>query len=97
MAGIDGTRVGLSLNFIGALLLGVTAQFGTVAVLDGGIVLKGCWWWLNLLGWLLLGSGFVVQLAVAGKLPPRDERPSPPEPHKHLKAQDTRHGCDRPL
>ena len=89
MAGIDGTRVGLSLNFIGALLLGVTAQFGTVAVLDGGIVLKGCWWWLNLLGWFLLVSGFAVQWAVAGKLSPRDERPSPPDAHRHRTTEDT--------
>src|SRR5437667_12789495 len=97
MAGIDGTRVGLSLNFLGALLLGVTAQLGTVAVLDGGIVLKGCWWWLILLGWFLLVSGFAVQWAVAAKLSRRDERPSPTHAHRHRTTEGTGLAFGRPL
>jgi hypothetical protein len=56
-------KVGLLLNSIGAVLLGLSTQFGLGAGFGGKIVWKNSLWKsLNILGWLLLLIGFLVQL-----------------------------------
>ena len=59
-------NLGLLLNFVGSVLLGVSSQFGSAAGWGGVLVWKGAYWrWLNAFGWLLLALGFIMQLCAA--------------------------------
>jgi len=54
--------IGLILNFVGAVLLGVSSQFGSAAGWGGKLVWKGTLWHvLNGIGWFLLAFGFIIQ------------------------------------
>lgn len=65
---MNAVRNGLLLNFIGAVLLGVSSQFGLAAGLGGPIVWKACFWTImNILGWGLLAIGFLIQLMTLSK------------------------------
>ena len=60
---MDGAQIGLVLNFLGAALLGVSSQFGLATGYGGPIVWKKKYWrWTNILGWILLAVGFLIQL-----------------------------------
>jgi hypothetical protein len=55
--------IGLGINFIGAVLLGLSSQFGLAVGFGGPIVWKKTWWRAaNMLGWCLLALGFLMQL-----------------------------------
>lgn len=57
------TTIGLWLNFIGSLLLGVSTQFGSAAAWGGKMVWTANYWRLiNALGWLFLAIGFLMQI-----------------------------------
>jgi hypothetical protein len=59
---MDAAHVGLALNFVGAVLLGVSSQFGLAAGFGGPIVWKKTYWgWINVVGWSLLAIGFLIQ------------------------------------
>ena len=58
-------QIGLLLNFVGAVLLGLSSQFGIIGGgwFNGSIHLKNrIWKCFNILGWLLLAIGFLIQL-----------------------------------
>jgi len=56
--------IGLALNFFGAVILGVSSQFGSAAGWGGALVWKGARWrWFNVIGWLLLALGFIIQFS----------------------------------
>lgn len=60
---MDFAQIGLVLNFLGAVLLGVYSQFGLATAYGGPIVGKSRYWrWTNVLGWILLAVGFLLQL-----------------------------------
>ncbi len=62
-------NVGLLVNFVGAVLLGFSSQFGLAAGLGGPIVWRGSFWWfINILGWCLLAIGFLIQLLKSKKM-----------------------------
>jgi hypothetical protein len=54
---------GLILNFLGAVLLGLSAQLGVGTAWGGSIIWKNNYWrWSNIVGWCLLALGFLMQL-----------------------------------
>ncbi|MCX7084137.1 MAG: hypothetical protein NTY69_01210 [Methylococcales bacterium] len=56
-------KFGLILNFIGALLLGLSTQFGVNFGWSGQLNWKiNVWKYTNALGWFLLSLGFFIQL-----------------------------------
>lgn len=59
-------NIGLVLNIIGSVLIGLSSQFGSAAGWGGVLVWKGAYWrWANAIGWLLLVVGFSIQLYAA--------------------------------
>jgi hypothetical protein len=55
--------IGLLVSFLGAVALGVSAQFGQAAGYGGPLIWEGQWWRLfNAAGWCLLAIGFAFQL-----------------------------------
>ena len=65
---ININNIGLVLNFIGTVCLGLSTQFG-VGTAWGGILgwINSYWKMLNILGWNLLAIGFILQLIQALK------------------------------
>lgn len=60
---MDRAQIGLVLNFLGAALLGVSSQCGLATGYGGPIVWTSKYWrWTNVLGWILLAVGFLIQL-----------------------------------
>ncbi len=52
---------GLILNFLGAVLLGLSAQLGVGTAWGGSIIWKNNYWrWSNIVGWCLLALGFLM-------------------------------------
>lgn len=63
---MDAAQIGLLVNFVGATLLGISSQFGLAAGWGGLIVWKKLpWKWANILGWILLAVGFLIQLTAS--------------------------------
>jgi hypothetical protein len=59
---MNAVRIGLLLNFIGAVLLGLSTQLGVAAGWFDPIVSKNwVWKFTNFLGWVLLAIGFLIQ------------------------------------
>lgn len=57
---------GLLLNFSGSVMLAFSAQVGLATAYGGKIVWRTkVWRFLNLIGWVLLALGFVVQIFAA--------------------------------
>ncbi len=57
------TTAGLWLNFVGSVLLGFSAQFGSAAGWGGKLNISSKGWRVaNVLGWLLLSIGFLLQV-----------------------------------
>jgi len=55
-------QIGLALNFVGTVIIGVSSQLGQATAYGGPIVWKkGGWRFVNILGWLLLAAGFAIQ------------------------------------
>jgi hypothetical protein len=56
-------QIGLALNFVGAVFIGLSSQIGLAAGFGGPIVWKAWSWRVgNVLGWVLLSVGFLLQL-----------------------------------
>lgn len=56
-------NIGSLLNFVGAVLLGLTTQLGSAAGWGGQLNwLTKFWKQINIIGWILLTCGFFIQL-----------------------------------
>lgn len=72
---MNAVRIGLLLNFIGAVLLGLSMQFGVAAGWFGPIVSKNWIWKLtNFLGWGLLAFGFLIQFFYINGVSPMGDK-----------------------
>jgi hypothetical protein len=63
---MDYAQLGLVINFIGAVLLGITSQSGLATGWGGPHVWKSQYWkWANISGWGLMSLGFLIQITVS--------------------------------
>jgi hypothetical protein len=60
---METTNMGLLLNFFGTVVVGVSSQLGLATGWGGPINWRRpCWRHANLVGWILLALGFLLQL-----------------------------------